>query len=247
MVEDVLKKQEGTLPRQCISDQPEHHVEKVDDGIRASTTAWSSLMTDCTVISDPPELGVEEDDDIRATATALSSLSTHDEPKDQIIDFLAQLALNRKAARSQAATLEAEVAAMAAAADAIEARARQADAEGAETVKEDDIEDVEGERDRGDVIERSNGLNAISALKTNKAGCTQIVDHLANQEQQEISKREAEVEERLRKEAETERVIRDAEEEPMTRETATTGSSGQQQQKKKKKNKKKRQQKRGAW
>ena len=245
MVEDVLK-QEGTLPRQCISDQPEHHVEKVDDGIRASTTTLSSLTTDCTVISDQPELAFEEDDDTQATATALSSLSTDDDPKVQIIDFIAQLALNRKAARSQAATREAAVAAMAAAADAIEARARQDDAGAAETVKEDDIEDVEGERDRGDVRERLNGLNGILAFKTNKAGCTQIVDHLANQEQQELSWREAEEEERLRKEAETERVIRDAEEEPMTRETATTGSSGTKQQKKKK-NKKKRQQKRGAW
>ena len=256
MVEDVLK-QKGMLPRQCISDQPERHVEKEDDGMRVSTTALTPLTTERTVISDQPERDVEGDDDIQATAAALSSLSTDDEPKDQIIDFLSQPPRNRKAARSQAAARGAEVAAMAAAADAIEARARQADAEAAETGKEDDNEEVEGERDGGDVRERLNGLNAMLASDGNKARFTQIVDRLANREQQEISRREAEEErfrraaeeeeERLRREAETERVIREAEQEPMARETATTGSSGQQQQQKKKKNKKKRQQKRGAW
>lgn len=49
------------------------------------------------------------------------------------------------------------------------------------------------------------------------------------------AKEEGEEEERLRREAETERSIREVDQEPTPWETATTGSSGQRQQKKGKK------------
>lgn len=204
MVEDVLKR-EGMLPRQCISARPVPERSEVEARGR----------------------GVEEDDgsdggdghDIQPTTAAVASLSTEAEPKDQTIDFFAQLARSRKAARAQV------VADMAAANEAIEAQAAATAA--AETCPDEE----ENERTRR---ERLNGLHAMLSTEANKARFTQIVNHLADQEQQEIARRDSE-EERLRREAETERAIREAEEEQLPTETATTGSSALR--KKKEKNK----------
>ena len=244
MIEDILK-QGGMLPRQCISDHPVLDLED-DDGISVTTTALSSMIVPHTVISERSETDHQEplgrdvdEDNIQAIAAALPSLSIDDEPKDHIIDFLAQLARRRKAAPAQV------VADMAAANEAIEARARRAD----EIDEENEMqakqnEELEGERDSRDQRERLNGLHAMLSSEANKSIFSQIADHLASQEEQKQLRREAEDE--MRRETETERVIREAEDERLPSVTPAGGAFGQQQKKKKNKNKPK-QRKRGAW
>lgn len=176
MVEDVLK-QEGMLPRQCISDRPvrERSVEE-DDGIRVSTAALSMTIAR-TIISDHPgrsdvsDDGGGDGDDFQATAAALFSLSTEAEPKDQIIDLLAQFARSRKVARAQV------VADMAAANDAIELRAAaRIEVEASKTGRENDDEECGVEHDREDRRQRMNGLNAMLATEANRARFNQIID-----------------------------------------------------------------------